>query len=96
MSFWRAFYHLVWATEGRLPMMSPEIEQQLYAYLIRKSSELGVYVYAINGIEDHLHLIVAIPPKLAVSEVVKRLKGRSVLRWRPLLPLFEKWPQSTA
>ncbi|HNT74155.1 MAG TPA: IS200/IS605 family transposase [Anaerolineae bacterium] len=77
MSFWRAYYHLVWATEGRLPLIKPEIEARLYAYLIRKAAELEIYVYAMDGIEDHVHLIAAIPPKLAVAEAVKRLKGAS-------------------
>lgn len=77
MSFWRAYYHLVWATRDRLRLIEPEIEARLYAYLVRKAAELGVYVYAINGVEDHVHLVTAIPPKLAASDVVKRLKGAS-------------------
>jgi len=36
-----------------------------------------VYVYAINSVIDHIHMIVAIPPALAVAEVVKNLKGAS-------------------
>jgi len=77
MSFWRAYYHLVWATRERARLILPEIEARLYAYLIRKAAELGVYVYAINGTENHIHLITAIPPKLAPAEVGKRLKGAS-------------------
>ena len=53
------------------------MEPRLFAYLVRKASELGVYVYAINGWYDHVHLIVAIPPKHAVAYVVKCLKGAS-------------------
>jgi hypothetical protein len=44
---------------------------------VRKASELGVYVYAINGWSDHLHLVVASPPKHAPADIVKRLKGAS-------------------
>ncbi len=77
MSFWRAYYHLVWATHNREPYISAELETRLYGYLIRKASELDCVVYAINGVADHVHLLVAIPPKHAVSDVVKSLKGAS-------------------
>ena len=34
-------------------------------------------MYSINGWYDHIHLVIAIPPKHAVAEVVKHLKGAS-------------------
>ena len=77
MSFWRTYYHLVWATKARQPLITPEIEAFLIEHFLRKAAELDVQVYAINGWADHIHLIVAIPPSLAVSEVVKNLKGSS-------------------
>ena len=49
----------------------------MFASLVRKAGELDVYVCVINGWYDHLHLVVAIPPKHAIAEVVKRLKGAS-------------------
>ena len=77
MSFWRLYYHLVWATKNREHLIQPETENRLYAYIARKAAESDVYVYAINGWYDHVHLLVAIPPKHAVADVVKRVKGSS-------------------
>lgn len=77
MSFWRLYYHLVWSTKNREPFIQPEVENRLYAYLVSKAAELDVYVYAINGWNDHLHLVTSIPPKHAVADVVKTLKGAS-------------------
>ena len=77
MPFWRAYYHLVWATKNRAPLIRPEIEPRLYGYLVNKAHELGVRVYAINGWTEHVHLVASIPPKHAVAYVVKRLKGAS-------------------
>ena len=77
MPFWRTYYHLVWATKNRELLITQEIEPRLYAYLVRKAAELGVFVYAVNGWTDHVHLIVTIPPHVAVSELVKHLKGAS-------------------
>ena len=77
MPFWRLCYHLVWATKNREHFITPEIEGRLYAYIVNKAAELGVFVYAISGWFDHIHLVVSIPPKHAVGYVVKRLKGAS-------------------
>jgi len=77
MSFWRTYYHIVWATSERHPLISTNIEELLFAYIVNKAGELGVFIFAIGGWVDHIHLVAAIPPKLAVSQVVKRLKGSS-------------------
>jgi REP-associated tyrosine transposase len=77
MPFWRLYYHLVWATKNRAYLILPEIEDRLYAYTVKQAAEMDVYVYAINGWYDHVHLVVTIPPKYAVAGVVKKLKGAS-------------------
>jgi len=60
-----------------MPLIRAEFEERLFGYMIRKAVEMGVIVYAINGTEDHVHAVVAIPPKQNVAAVVKRLKGAS-------------------
>ena len=77
MPFWRSFAHLVWTTKDREPLIGPEIEAALYACLVAKAAEMGCYVHAVNGVADHVHLILSIPPKHSVSDVVKNLKGNS-------------------
>jgi putative transposase len=77
MPFWRLYYHLIWPTKHREPVLSAAVEARLYPYLVSKAAENGLYVYAINGWFDHIHMVVAIPPKYAVADIVKRLKGAS-------------------
>lgn len=77
MSFWKHCYHIVWSTKAREPLILSEIKPRLYAYLAYKAGELGVFIYAINGTEDHIHIVVAIPPKQSVAWVMKMLKGAS-------------------
>ncbi|WP_324632648.1 IS200/IS605 family transposase [Phormidium sp. CCY1219] len=77
MSLWRIYYHLVWATKQRFPLITPEIEDELYPYIIGKSDALGCIVHAIGGIEDHIHIVASIPPNLSVAEFVKNIKGSS-------------------
>ncbi|MBD2080842.1 IS200/IS605 family transposase [Leptolyngbya sp. FACHB-17] len=77
MPLWRLFYHLVWATEQRQPLITPPKEQALYKYIDDKTTSTGCHLYAIGGTDNHIHLIVAIPPKLAISAYVKQIKGAS-------------------
>ena len=93
MPFWRLYYHLVWGTKHREPLIVPHIESQLYSYLAHKAGELGIYIYQVNGWLDHVHLILAIPPKLSISDAVKNLKGASsrFINDRQLLDDHFKW-----
>ena len=77
MAFWKLYYHLVWGTKNRQPFLTPIVEQNLYPLLVQRAAEMGVFVYAVNGWWDHVHLVTAVPPKLAIAQVVKDLKGAS-------------------
>jgi len=71
------YYHLVWSTRNREPWITPEVEPVIYGRLRSKAVGLGGEIYALNGVEDHVHMIVSIPPRLAVSTFVGQLKGVS-------------------
>ena len=75
--FWRTYYHLVWATHNRHPLILTDYEPILYKYLHQKIHHLDAQSYAIGGMPDHIHLIVSIPPKISIAEFVKHLKGGS-------------------
>ena len=77
MPRWRLFYHLVWSTDGRRPLITPSIEAAAHRELRAVADRCGILVHAIGGIEDHLHVVVSIPPKLSVADAVQRLKGSS-------------------
>ena len=77
MPFWRLYYHLVWATKNREAIIDSTLEHRLYPYLTEEANSLGCRVDAINGFEDHIHIVISIPPKFANAEIVQRLKGSS-------------------
>ena len=77
MAFWRLFYHLIWATKEREPLITSNLEAELYGYLTGKADFLGSIAYAIGGVEDHVHMVVSVPPKLAIADFVRHLKGSS-------------------
>jgi putative transposase len=77
MAFWRTYYHLVWATTSRQPLITPDRESILYGYMIGKSDAIGCIIHAVGGVSDHVHLVASIPPKLSVADFVKTIKGSS-------------------
>jgi REP element-mobilizing transposase RayT len=71
------YYHFVWATKRRNPLITPEVERVLHGYIRRRCTEMGVVVYALNGVEDHVHMVCSIPPTLALANVIEIVKGAS-------------------
>lgn len=77
MAYWRMYYHIVWATQGRAPLIKVEMEDAVYRIIGHKCSDQGGFAYVVNGIEDHIHAVAAMPPTIAPADFVKGLKGSS-------------------
>lgn len=77
MPYWRLFYHVVWGTKNRLSLIDPTWEQDMYGYIWGKATALECIPHAIGGMPDHTHVVLSIPPKLAVATVIGQLKGAS-------------------
>ncbi|HVO47490.1 MAG TPA: IS200/IS605 family transposase [Steroidobacteraceae bacterium] len=77
MSYWRPFYHLVWATYERLPLIDDRAERLVRGVLHSKAKDLGIFIHESGMVEDHLHLVVSIPPTRSIAAVVGQLKGSS-------------------
>ncbi len=75
MSYWQLFYHLIWATKHRELRLTEEIEPVIHGFVREKAIGLGAYVFALDGVADHVHMVVAIPPKIAVAKFVGQVKG---------------------
>jgi putative transposase len=73
----RLFYHVIWRTFLSRPDITTETEKVLYPFLIEKAKGYHCYAHGANGVEDHVHLAISIPPSIAVSDVIGKLKGSS-------------------
>ncbi|NJM41146.1 MAG: IS200/IS605 family transposase [Anaerolineae bacterium] len=76
-TFHQLYFHFVWATQDRLPIITPEVESRLFPYIGAKCKEWGYGLYAVNGIEDHLHILVELTPTMLIADVARNLKGAS-------------------
>ena len=77
MTYWRLHYHLVWATALRQPLISADTARVIEQALYRKARELGVTIHQVGGMEDHLHVVASIPPRVAVAGCLQQFKGAS-------------------
>ena len=72
--------HVVFSTKGRHQTMDSEFRPKLWAYVTGICRKLDVYVHSVGGMEDHLHLLIQIPPVLTLSKAVATIKANSS-RW---------------
>lgn len=77
MPYWKLHYHFVWSTKKRLPLIDPTLEPALYRAIAAKAQDIGGFVHALGGTEDHVHFAVSIPPKLAPAKFIGDVKGNS-------------------
>jgi len=81
MPYWQLFYHLVWSTKNRQPLLTPQVERHIYDFLTSKAIGLKGVVYAVGGTVDHVHMVVSVPPAISVSKFVGQIKGVASTRF---------------
>ena len=57
--------------------MAPDIERNVYRYLEAVCREAGCEVFAINGMPDHVHVLVSLPATIGYAMLVKNMKAGS-------------------
>jgi len=79
-------YHVVFCPKYRYRIFGPEVgeyaKQQIYVLCKQKDM---VEVIELNVVQDHIHMVMSMPPKYAVSEIMGYVKGKLSLR------LFQKY-----
>jgi putative transposase len=77
MPYWRLFYHIVWATKARQPVLE-DADARIVSQSIRTTlRSFKADLHAVGVMPDHVHLATSIPPNVALAEVIGRLKGAS-------------------
>lgn len=71
------YLHFVFSTHERRNLIDDEIRQGLHAYLGGIARDEEASLIAAGGIEDHMHLLVHVPPKIAPSDLMRVFKSKS-------------------
>lgn len=72
--------HIVFSTKERLPMIKPTTEEDLYGYISGICNNLKCPVIKINGVEDHIHILLHLARTMDTSTLISKIKSSSS-RW---------------
>jgi REP element-mobilizing transposase RayT len=70
-------YHIVFSTKNRHPFLTEPIRERLFPYLGGIARQNSFTPLEIGGVTDHAHLLLSIPPAVAVAKAVQLIKGGS-------------------
>jgi putative transposase len=73
-------YHIVWGTKHRRKWLKDYIRRELItSFRVTLKKYPTLYIHQMNTDQDHVHIQIEIPPNIAVSDAVSRLKANSSL-----------------
>ena len=82
---WNCKYHIVFAPKYRRQIIYGKIKQDIGIMLRKLCEYKQVEIIEAEACKDHIHMLVSIPPKYSVSQIMGYLKGKSSLM------IFEKY-----
>ena len=77
---WQCKYHIIWCPKYRFKIMKGALRQSVDEILRQLCEWKKLELLEMNVQEDHVHMVVSIPPKFSVSEVVGFLKGKCAIK----------------
>ncbi|MFZ2190156.1 MAG: IS200/IS605 family transposase [Candidatus Magasanikiibacteriota bacterium] len=71
------FVHIVFSVKERRPLLNKELRNELFPYIIGIAKAKNFQIPIINGVDDHVHILMLLKPDLPVSQAVQFIKGGS-------------------
>jgi REP element-mobilizing transposase RayT len=79
--FHQLYYHFIWATHERQPLLIPELRSDLLRIQAEEVSHRGGIIIRHNCVADHMHLLVRLTPNTLVSDFIGQVKGGTCYRY---------------
>lgn len=79
-------FHIIFSTKGRQPFIIPELRERLYPFIGGIIRDERATPCIINGMPDHVHILVRTPTDLAPASLVRHIKSRSTQWIRATFP----------
>ena len=83
-------YHIVWATKYRYKVLFGDVRLRARDICRQVCGQNGVEI--LHGVlsRDHVHMFVSVPPKVAIADLVRKMKGRSSYKLQREFPELKK------
>lgn len=84
---WKCDYHIVWTPKYRFRVLTGLVKDLVEQDIRMLCEWKGCEILELNVQADHVHVVVSIPPRVSVSELMGTLKGKLAIK------LFKSYPQ---
>ncbi len=97
-TYTQLYYHIVFAPKHREPVLLKPAQTRLFSYLWKVLENKKCHPYAINGVEDHVHIFTHVHQTISVAQLVKDLKLASsdFIKRERVFPGFAAWQEGYA
>jgi len=85
--------HAVFTVHGRENILKKDIRDRLFEYIHGTMKSIGLYPLAVNGYEDHIHILFELPTTITVAKAIQDIKSNSS-KWindQHLVPGIFQW-----
>jgi len=88
-------YHIVFCTYDRKNTIPKEHHEELYKYICGIIKNRNSFLYRINGMENHIHILSDLHPTVALSDFIKEIKTASNkwMKESERFPQFSSWAE---
>jgi putative transposase len=76
-TFTQIYIHIVFAVRNRKSLITPDWEDALHKYLTVSIQSCGQKMIAINGMPDHIHMLIGMKPNCHLSDLIREIKKSS-------------------
>jgi putative transposase len=78
-SRWECKYHVVFVPKWRKKILYGKIREYLAKIFHELANQKGCKIIQGNMVQDHVHMLISIPPKYSVSQIMGYIKGKSAI-----------------
>ena len=89
----RSYHHVVFSTKRRQPFLSQKVRPAVWKYMHGIAKDHGFEIVEIDGVADHVHILLSVPTTITIARAVQWIKGGSsywIRRTYPFLNTF-RW-----
>jgi len=76
-TYTQLYIHTVFAVQNRISLINHSWEEELYKYITGIITNQGHKMIAINGMPDHIHILIGLNPIQSLSNLMQDIKGDS-------------------
>ena len=83
---WSCKFHIVWVPKYRYRVLTGPVALEVTKTIHVYCGRLGAQIVELNVQADHVHLLVAVPPKVSISQLMGMVKGKTAIQ------IFRQFP----